>query len=123
MLLLISFPSSPISSAESWLSYLDAKIEARLKAPSPDISTAKMALDKDLEDFYNSTIAQVEEKKFRCTVTKCGKLFCASEFVKKHIRLKHPNLIANIRNKVSVARSDLTYLTVSTLALYQFINN
>ena len=56
------------------------------------------SLEQQRDEFYNSKIVQVDERKFRCSI--CAKLFKAREFVTKHINLKHKDLIDQIENKV-----------------------
>lgn len=51
---------------------------------------------------YAKYILQEDKTKFRCVYNKCNKLFCGPEFVQKHIRLKHIDLINSVKQKVSL---------------------
>jgi len=82
-----------------------------LNALSPGQYTGKSLFEKELEDFVKSKIKQEDEKKYRCSVTKCGKLFMASEFVKKHLKLKHANLVEDIKAKVDEDQYFQNYLS------------
>lgn len=79
---------------------MEAKLEQRLSAPPPEVYTAKASIDRELEGFFDVKIKQEDANKFRCMVPKCNKLFMTAEFVKKHLRLKHQDLINQIKEKV-----------------------
>jgi hypothetical protein len=83
----------------SWLAYLDARLEQRLLAPSPLSYTAKERVEREQDTLLDAHVKQEDEKKYRCAVPKCGKLFMAPDFVRKHIRLKHPDLIEEATHK------------------------
>uniref|UniRef100_A0AAV1TKC7 C2H2-type domain-containing protein n=1 Tax=Peronospora matthiolae TaxID=2874970 RepID=A0AAV1TKC7_9STRA len=86
-----------------WAAALDEKVQAYLKELAPEIVEAKRAKNRALVDeieareeaALESTYANYGEKasddgKHRCRL--CTKLFKAMDFVKKHIRNKHPEL-------------------------------
>lgn len=75
---------------EAWAESLDSRIERRLMADDdPDL---ELLGGKDVHKVIDVTVAklveEVGETKFRCSV--CSKLFKGSEFVKKHLKSKHP---------------------------------
>ncbi|RHY30451.1 hypothetical protein DYB32_004315 [Aphanomyces invadans] len=99
-------PSTETSGAGwgAWSVSLDEKIEAFIKANAPSVVEAKrvaeLAMVQDietreevaLEPVYNSYTEKAgDDGKHRCLL--CTKLFKSLEFVKKHIRNKHPELV------------------------------
>ncbi|GMF58618.1 unnamed protein product [Phytophthora fragariaefolia] len=89
-----------------WAAALDEKVQAYLKELAPEVVEAKRAKDRALVDeietreeaALESTYANYGEKasddgKHRCRL--CTKLFKAMDFVKKHIRNKHPELVVD----------------------------
>ncbi|KAF0685049.1 Aste57867_23078 [Aphanomyces stellatus] len=88
----------------AWSVSLDERIEAQLKLHVPSVVVAKqqedLVLVQDieareelaLEPVYNSYTEKAgDDGKHRCLL--CTKLFKSLEFVKKHIRNKHPELV------------------------------
>ena len=89
-----------------WASALDEKVQAYLKELAPEVVEAKRAKNRALVDeveareeaALESTYTNYGEKasddgKHRCRL--CTKLFKAMDFVKKHIRNKHPELVVD----------------------------
>ncbi|CAH0474168.1 unnamed protein product [Peronospora belbahrii] len=89
-----------------WASALDEKVQTYLKELAPEVVEAKRAKNRALVDeieareeaALESTYANYGEKasddgKHRCRL--CTKLFKAMDFVKKHIRNKHPELVVD----------------------------
>jgi hypothetical protein len=89
-----------------WAAALDEKVQAYLKELAPEVVEAKRAKDRALVDeieareeaALESTYSNYGEKasddgKHRCRL--CTKLFKAMDFVKKHIRNKHPELVVD----------------------------
>lgn len=87
-----------------WAAALDEKVQSYLKELAPEVVEAKRAKDRALVDdieareeaALESTYSNYGEKasddgKHRCRL--CTKLFKAMDFVKKHIRNKHPELV------------------------------
>ncbi|OQS07035.1 hypothetical protein THRCLA_00955 [Thraustotheca clavata] len=94
-----------------WSAALDERIEAHIAAHDPEKLAAKKvaetALVEDieareeaaLEPVYNSYAEKAgDDGKHRCLL--CTKLFKTLEFVKKHIRNKHPELVVDKIAKV-----------------------
>ncbi|KAJ9083457.1 hypothetical protein DSO57_1034551 [Entomophthora muscae] len=84
-------PRSSLNRAgEAWAESLDSRVERRLMSDNdPDL---ELLGGKDLEKVIDDTVAklveEVGETKFRCSA--CNKLFKGAEFVKKHLKTKHP---------------------------------
>ncbi|ELR14205.1 uncharacterized protein ACA1_138820 [Acanthamoeba castellanii str. Neff] len=100
------FPGTPSPAREavppeevSWLAYLDARLEQRLSAPAPELCTAKLAVEQEVDAFLEAHVKREDEKKYRCAVPKCTKLFMAPDFVRKHLKLKHPHLVEEATRK------------------------
>lgn len=96
-------PTPPPKAIGGWAAQLDEKVKAYLKELEPEAVAEKRAKEKALVDeieareeaALDSTYANYGEKagddgKHRCRL--CTKLFKAMDFVKKHIRNKHPEL-------------------------------
>ena len=62
-----------------------------------------------MDELHGKYISQEDKTKFRCVYSKCNKLFCASEFVQKHIRLKHADLVSSAKQKVKQKRVIIIY--------------
>ncbi|KAJ3158093.1 hypothetical protein HDU86_003045 [Geranomyces michiganensis] len=80
---------------------LDARIDVRINKPLDGPAITKMGgmlLETELEVFLAKKVKKEAEGKFRCT--ECSKLFKGEEFVKKHIRAKHPEVIMPITKEV-----------------------
>ncbi|KAJ3165723.1 hypothetical protein HDU88_003916 [Geranomyces variabilis] len=80
---------------------LDARIDVRINKPLDGPAITKMGgmlLETELEVFLAKKVKKEAEGKFRCT--ECSKLFKGEEFVKKHIRTKHPEVIMPIAKEV-----------------------
>ncbi|KUF93102.1 hypothetical protein AM588_10004828 [Phytophthora nicotianae] len=89
-----------------WAAALDEKVQAYLKELAPEVVETKRAKERALVDeieareeaALESTYSNYGEKasddgKHRCRL--CTKLFKAMDFVKKHIRNKHPELVVD----------------------------
>ncbi|KAJ3349540.1 hypothetical protein HDU91_006371 [Kappamyces sp. JEL0680] len=73
-----------------WLAKLS--VSSRI-APVP-VQDAEIQTNKELSLY----IRKEDETKFRCT--ECQKLFRGDDFVRKHIKTKHPHLVAHIAGDV-----------------------
>lgn len=98
--------SSESKSIGGWAASLDEKVQAYIKALEPSVLEEKKEKDQALVDeiesreeaALESTYTNYCEKagddgKHRCRL--CTKLFKAADFVKKHIRNKHPELVVD----------------------------
>lgn len=84
--------------SESFASDLDSRIEIRGNVQ--DLSDEKItqlggrSLNRVLDSFLASYVKKESETKFRCV--ECQKLFKGDEYVKKHLKTKHPELVKTI---------------------------
>jgi hypothetical protein len=70
--------------------FADPRIEARINSMGPQKKYDKETdeiLSKRLKEFEEKYTVQEEENKYRCDL--CRKLFRGSEFIKKHLAVKH----------------------------------
>ncbi|XP_049852222.1 serrate RNA effector molecule homolog isoform X1 [Schistocerca gregaria] len=78
--------------AQQWAATLDAKIEDRLHHPyQHELVTGQVGIRNWLESFFENNIVQEEENRAHCAL--CLKRFRGVEFVKKHLQIKHKELI------------------------------
>lgn len=109
--------SEPIPKEKNWHKYHDGKLEVKILGDSFEVWKVggvckDMELDRRME---NGKITYVEEQKFRCV--QCQKLFKGEDFVKKHIRTKHPESLADWETEISFFNNymrDPNRLTPST---------
>jgi len=76
---------------------IDSRIEARITYPGLSKKYDKETdevLGKKLKEFEDKYTVQEEENKFRCDL--CKKLFRGSEFIKKHLSVKHADEVASV---------------------------
>ena len=88
-----------------WYERLDKKLLLRTLVPgdnSPQILTfGGKLLDTEIERHLSKEkVEYVEPQKYRCKAAACNKLFKGPEFVKKHIKTKHPELIAQLQEPI-----------------------
>jgi len=90
---------SELTVKNNWIEELDKKLKKRIDQGtfSADIYTGKDAVEKCLQEFYRETIIKLDVEKYRCG--KCNKLFCGEDFVRKHLNLKHVELIKDLKQK------------------------
>lgn len=96
----------PNSAKESsWEKKLDERIYLMKNEPDEIQRQALGYKDVDLQVNLTTSlyIRKEAESKFRCT--ECQKLFRGDDFVRKHIKTKHTNLIAHIEEEVSLYNS------------------
>jgi hypothetical protein len=83
---------------ESVASEIDSRIELRMSLPN--LSDEKItqlggrSLTRVLDSFLASYVKKESETKYRCV--ECQKLFKGDEYVKKHLKIKHPELVKPI---------------------------
>ncbi|EFA80136.1 C2H2-type zinc finger-containing protein [Heterostelium album PN500] len=77
------------SEENTWVTNLDNNIKAKIvKINNQEQYEYTQAIAKSAEEFIQINTFKMEEEKYRCSL--CCKLFKGSEYVKKHINLKHP---------------------------------
>ena len=85
---------SPYKTNE-WPKKLDIRVEVKvsksLDGSEPSlIKIGGKALDRVLDSFLSNFVKKESDAKHRCT--ECQKLFKGDEFVKKHLKTKHPEI-------------------------------
>lgn len=82
---------------------LDSRIKLRINKPLDGEEIEKMGgkkLETEEDNVVATYVQKESEGKYRCT--ECTKLFKGEEFVKKHVRLKHPNLLESVKADVDL---------------------
>lgn len=93
-------------SAADWEKKLDSFWEERLMNGEDPLVllTAKdkieAAIVEDLEHYVRKMRDEKYIWKYGCGAMGCEKLFHASEYVHKHLKLKHPDLVSNVASRV-----------------------
>ncbi|CAH9083164.1 unnamed protein product [Cuscuta epithymum] len=99
------------SNGAEWESKLDSHWQSRLQGQDPlEVMTAKEKIDTAAVEALDPYIRKIKDEKYGwkygCGAKGCTKLFHASEFVNKHLKLKHPDLVLELTSKV---REDLYF--------------
>ncbi|KAJ4724567.1 Serrate RNA effector molecule-like protein [Melia azedarach] len=88
-----------------WEKKLDSRWQERLRSQDPlEIMTAKEKIDAAAVDSLDPFVRKIRDEKYGwkygCGAKGCTKLFHAAEFVHKHLKLKHPELVMELTAKV-----------------------
>ncbi|XP_022858520.1 serrate RNA effector molecule [Olea europaea var. sylvestris] len=88
-----------------WEKKLDSHWKERLKALDPlEAMTAKEKIDAAAAEALDPHVRKIRDEKYGwkygCGAKGCTKLFHASEFVHKHLKLKHTDLVMELTSKV-----------------------
>ncbi|XP_042479978.1 serrate RNA effector molecule-like isoform X2 [Macadamia integrifolia] len=94
-----------------WENKLDSFWQGRLQGQDPlEIMTAKEKIDAAAVEAFDPYVRKIRDEKYGwkygCGAKGCTKLFHAAEFVHKHLKLKHPELLMEVTAKV---REDLYF--------------
>ncbi|XP_062174165.1 serrate RNA effector molecule-like isoform X1 [Alnus glutinosa] len=94
-----------------WEKKLDSFWQERLKGQDPlELMTAKEKIDAAAVEGVEPFVRKIRDEKYGwkygCGAKGCTKLFHASEFVHKHLKLKHSDLVMELTSKV---REDLYF--------------
>ncbi|XP_034687821.1 serrate RNA effector molecule [Vitis riparia] len=100
------------SNGVEWEKKLDSHWQERLRSQDPlEIMTAKEKIDATAIESLDPYVRKIRDEKYGwkygCGAKGCTKLFHAAEFVHKHLKLKHPELVMELTSKV---REDLYFL-------------
>ncbi|KAJ3283963.1 hypothetical protein HK104_010145 [Borealophlyctis nickersoniae] len=84
---------------KEWTDRLDARVDLRIRKPVDGPEITKLggkSLDVEIEKHLSAAplIKMEEAEKWRCV--ECKKLFKGQEFVKKHVRTKHADLLQEV---------------------------
>jgi hypothetical protein len=102
--------TSDINAAD-WEKKLDCFWQERLNGQDPMVLlTAKDKIDAAAVEVLEPYVRKIRDEKYGwkygCGAKGCTKLFHATEFVHKHLRLKHPDMVLELTSKV---REDLYF--------------
>ncbi|KAK6164013.1 hypothetical protein DH2020_000877 [Rehmannia glutinosa] len=97
--------SNAIGNANEWENKLDSHWQERLKGSDPlEVMTAKEKIDAAAAEALVPYVRKIRDEKYGwkygCGAKGCTKLFHAAEFVQKHLKLKHPELVMEHTSKV-----------------------
>ncbi|XP_020223530.1 serrate RNA effector molecule [Cajanus cajan] len=98
-------------SGSEWEKKLDSFWQARLNGQDPlEVMAAKEKIDAAAADVLDPYVRKIRDEKYGwkygCGAKGCTKLFHAAEFVYKHLKLKHPELVMELTSKL---REDLYF--------------
>lgn len=98
-------------SGSEWEKKLDSFWQRRLDGLDPlEVRTAKEKIDAAAADMLDPYVRKIRDEKYGwkygCGAKSCTKLFHAVEFVYKHLKLKHPELVLELTSKL---REDLYF--------------
>ncbi|CAJ1977987.1 unnamed protein product [Sphenostylis stenocarpa] len=98
-------------SGSDWEKKLDLFWQGRLNGLDPlEVMTAKEKIDAAAMEVLDPYVRKIRDEKYGwkygCGAKGCTKLFHAAEFVHKHLKLKHPELVLEQTTKV---REDLYF--------------
>ncbi|PSS14561.1 Serrate RNA effector molecule like [Actinidia chinensis var. chinensis] len=99
------------SNGAEWEKKLDSRWQERLRGQDPlEVMTAKEKIDATAVEALDPYVRKIRDEKYGwkygCGAKGCTKLFHAAEFVNKHLKLKHPDLVMELTSKV---REDLYF--------------
>ncbi|XAR60254.1 hypothetical protein NMG60_11033538 [Bertholletia excelsa] len=99
------------SNGDEWEKKVDTHWQGRLNGQDPlELMTAKEKIDAAAIEALDPYVRKIRDEKYGwkygCGAKGCTKLFHAAEFVHKHLKLKHPDLVMELTSKV---REDLYY--------------
>ncbi|KAL2240005.1 UNVERIFIED_CONTAM: Serrate RNA effector molecule [Sesamum indicum] len=97
--------SDTIGNGNEWEKKLDSHWQERLKGSDPlEVMTAKEKIDAAAAEALDPYVRKIRDEKYGwkygCGAKGCTKLFHAAEFVHKHLKLKHPELVMELTSKV-----------------------
>ncbi|KAL3518762.1 hypothetical protein ACH5RR_021351 [Cinchona calisaya] len=103
--------SDATSNGAEWEKMLDLRWQERLKGQDPlEVMTAKEKIDATAVEGLDPYVRKIRDEKYGwkygCGAKGCTKLFHAAEFVHKHLKLKHPELVMELTSKL---REDLYF--------------
>ncbi|KAL5719525.1 hypothetical protein ACHQM5_012286 [Ranunculus cassubicifolius] len=106
-----NFGDTNNNAAIDWEKKLDSFWGKRMRSQDPlEVMTAKDKIEAAAGEVIEPYIRKIRDDKYGwkygCGAKGCTKLFHASEFVQKHLRLKHPELVMELTVKV---REDLYF--------------
>ncbi|XP_010523115.1 PREDICTED: serrate RNA effector molecule [Tarenaya hassleriana] len=93
------------ANGDEWEKKLDSHWQERLKGQDPmEVMAAKEKIDAAAVEVLDPHVRKIRDEKYGwkygCGAKGCTKLFHAAEFVHKHLKLKHPELVMELTTKV-----------------------
>eukprot|EP00252_Welwitschia_mirabilis_P022310 TRINITY_DN5_c0_g2_i1.p1 TRINITY_DN5_c0_g2~~TRINITY_DN5_c0_g2_i1.p1 ORF type:complete len:709 (+),score=165.77 TRINITY_DN5_c0_g2_i1:170-2296(+) len=93
------------AAAAEWEKKLESTWQARLQGKDPlEVMAARDKLDAATTEALDPYVRKIRDEKYGwkygCGAKNCSKLFHAAEYVHKHLRLKHPDLITELTAKI-----------------------
>ncbi|OEL14731.1 Serrate RNA effector molecule [Dichanthelium oligosanthes] len=93
------------SNATEWENKLDSFWQDRIQGQDPlEILKAKEKIDAAATEVLDPYVRKIRDEKYGwkygCGAKGCTKLFHASEFVQKHLKLKHADVLVELTSKV-----------------------
>ncbi|XP_057474139.1 serrate RNA effector molecule-like isoform X2 [Actinidia eriantha] len=93
------------SNGAEWEKKLDSRWQERLKGQDPlEVMTVKEKIDVTAVEALDPYVRKIRDEKYGwkygCGAKGCTKLFHAAEFVHKHLKLKHTDLVMELTSKV-----------------------
>ncbi|WCJ41522.1 C2H2 zinc-finger protein SERRATE (SE) [Euphorbia peplus] len=84
---------------------LDSRWQERLRSQDPlEVMTAKEKIEATAVDSLDPYVRKIRDEKYGCKygcgAKGCTKLFHAAEFVHKHFKLKHPEIVLELTSKL-----------------------
>jgi hypothetical protein len=109
-----------------WEKKLDSCWQERLRGQDPlEVMTAKEKIDSAAVEVLDPNVRKIRDEKYGwkygCGAKGCTKLFHAAEFVYKHLKLKHPDLIMEVTSKVREELYFRNYMKYVLLASFFFL--
>ncbi|XP_031487355.1 serrate RNA effector molecule-like [Nymphaea colorata] len=100
-----SYGGANVSSATEWEKKLDTLWQGRLQRQDPLVEmTAKDKIDAATIEALDPFVRKIRDEKYGwkygCGAKGCTKLFHAVEFVHKHLKLKHSDLVMELTSKI-----------------------
>ncbi|KAL4334321.1 hypothetical protein GQ457_07G034140 [Hibiscus cannabinus] len=97
--------SDATNNGSEWEKKLDSHWQGRLRGQDPlELMTAKDKIDAASVEALDPVVRKIRDEKYGwkygCGAKGCTKLFHAAEFVYKHLKLKHPELVTELTSKV-----------------------
>ncbi|CAN1251493.1 Serrate RNA effector molecule [Linum perenne] len=97
--------SDATTGGTEWEKKLDSHWQERLKGQDPlETMTAKEKIDAAAAETLDPYVRKIRDEKYGwkygCGAKGCTKLFHAAEFVHKHIKLKHTEVVLEVTSKV-----------------------
>ncbi|KAI3409516.1 C2H2-type domain-containing protein [Psidium guajava] len=88
-----------------WENKLDSRWQERLRGQDPlEVMTAREKIDAAAVEVLDPYVRKIRDEKYGwkygCGAKGCTKLFHAAEFVHKHLKLKHPELVMELTSKL-----------------------